>query len=99
MTVFLVPALICFGAAALLVAAELSAPRRQLRASLGRAAAYGQRAPDVGVHRRRALLLDAERVGALVLRFSPKSALEAAERRLDAAGLRYRLSPSTYLAL
>jgi tight adherence protein C len=95
----LVLAIGCLGAAAYLGAQAVTAPSRQRRRAVGRAASYGRVVLTVGDRRsfrERIVAPAAASLARLVLRLSPKTSVEDISIKLIAAGL--QLSPQSFLA-
>jgi tight adherence protein C len=84
--------------AASLVAAQVLAPRRELRRSLARVSAYGGGVVRVDDRPARRLGL-VEPLARVALRFSPSASLDDAAAKLAAAGLIRKLSPTAFYAL
>ncbi len=102
MTLVLFLAVCCFGGALALAGVQLVGARRQLRASLDRAGAYGTTpatvaapAPARATTHAPAFLLPFARLG---LRVRRGLTLDETSRRLAAAGLARRVSAETFLA-
>jgi len=89
----------CIAGAVFLVGDIATAPARQRRASVARAASYSRvliRAGEVRSFRERILLPLSEQLATTVLRFSPKTTVDAVSRKLLSAGM--ATSPNTFLA-
>jgi tight adherence protein C len=97
--VLLFLALACLAGAGYLGAQVATAPSRQRRRAVGRAASYGRvvlNAGDRRSFRERILLPAAASVSRLVLRLSPKTSIEDVSIKLIAAGV--KISPQAFLA-
>jgi tight adherence protein C len=90
----------CLVGAVFLVGDVATAPARQRRASVARAASYSRvllRTGDARSFGERVLHPLSDRLAGAVLRFSPKTTLDAVNRKLLTAGL--SASPNTFLAI
>ena len=100
---FLLLALGSIIAAAYLVLEAVTLPAQQRRSLVRRAADYGRMkaAPEVEREKfsERALAPLKENLASWVLRLNPKASVEAISRKLLAAGLERRISPTGFLAL
>jgi tight adherence protein C len=97
---FLILAIACLGAAVFLVGEVATAPARQRRSSVDRAAHYGRTVLKAGNRRsfkERVLLPLAARIARLVLRLTPKTSVDAVSMKLLTAGL--KISPTAFLAI
>jgi tight adherence protein C len=97
--ILLVLAFACIAGAIFLVGDLATAPARQRRASVTRAASYSRvviRTDEVRPFRERILAPLSESLAATVLRFSPKSTVDVVTKKLLAAGV--STPPSVFLA-
>jgi tight adherence protein C len=103
MTLLLVLAVFCLAGAAFLVGEIVTAPSRQRYLSVRRAATYGKMelpsgTPHEGL-RERVVAPLSDVLARWALKLNPRSSKDAVGRRLMAAGVGYRISPTGYLAL
>jgi tight adherence protein C len=103
MTLLLVLAVFCLAGAAFLVGEIVTAPARQRFLSVRRAATYGRMeipsgTPEEGL-RERLVAPIGDWLARWSLRLNPRSTTDTVERRLMAAGLGLKLSPTSFLAL
>src|SRR5437867_4962923 len=103
MTLLLVLAVFCLAGAAFLLGEIVTAPSRQRYLSVRRAATYGRMelpsgTPHEGL-RERVVAPISDVLAKWALKINPRSSTDSVSRRLMAAGLGYRLSPTGYLAL
>jgi tight adherence protein C len=103
MTLLLVLAVFCLAGAAFLLGELVTLPSRQRYLSVRRAATYGRRevpsgTPEEGI-RERVLAPVGEWLARWALRVNPRSSTDIIGRRLMAAGLGLRLSPTGFLAI
>ena len=95
--------LLCLGAAAYFLGDAVTAPARERRTSVRRAARYGAFRPAPGrAHqpfKQRVLVPLGDRLARWTLKLHPKTTIEGVSNRLLAAGLGRTLSPTTFLAL
>jgi tight adherence protein C len=98
--ILLLLAFACIVGAVFLVGDVATAPSRQRRDSVARAAAYSRvvvKADEVRPFRERVVGPWSEHLAATVLRFSPRTTVDAVSRKLLSAGL--STAPNTFLAL
>ena len=103
MTLVLILAVFCLAGAAFLIGEIVTAPARQRYVSVRRAATYGRMelpsgTPKETMHERLVAPIG-EVLAKWALRLNPRSSTENVARRLMAAGLGYKLSPTGFLAL
>jgi tight adherence protein C len=103
MTLLLVLAVFCLAGAAFLVGEIVTAPSRQRYVSVRRAASYGKMempsgTPHEGL-RERVVAPLSDVLSKWALKVNPRSSKDSVGRRLMAAGVGYRISPTGYLAL
>jgi tight adherence protein C len=103
MTLLLVLAVFCLAGAAFLLGEIVTAPARQRFLSVRRAATYGRMeipsgTPEEGL-RERLVAPIGDWLARWSLRLNPRSSTDTVERRLMAAGLGLKLSPTGFLAL
>ena len=103
MTLLLVLAVFCLAGAAFLVGEIVTAPSRQRYLSVRRAATYGKMelpsgTPSEGLRERLVAPLS-DVLARWALKLNPRSSKDAVGRRLMAAGVGYKISPTGYLAL
>jgi tight adherence protein C len=103
MTLLLVLAVFCLAGAAFLLGEIVTAPARQRFLSVRRAATYGRMelpsgTPEEGM-RERLIAPVGDWLARWALRLNPRSSTDTVERRLMAAGLGLKLSPTGFLAL
>jgi tight adherence protein C len=103
MTLLLVLAVFCLAGAAFLVGEIVTAPSRQRYVSVRRAASYGRMeiasgTPHEGL-RERVVAPLSDVLSKWALKVNPKSSKDSVGRKLMAAGVGYRISPTGYLAL
>jgi tight adherence protein C len=95
--------LACLAASAYFVGDAVTAPARERRTSVRRAARYGAFRPVPGrAHqpfKQRVLVPMGDRLARWTLKLHPKTTIEGVSNRLLAAGLGRTLSPTTFLAL
>ena len=104
MTLLLVLAIFCLAGAAFLIGELVTAPSRQRSVSVRRAATYGQMelpsgTPNEGMRERLVAPTRATSSRGGRCKLNPRSSTDAVGRRLMAAGLGYRISPTGFLAL
>jgi tight adherence protein C len=94
--------LACLALSAYLVGDAVTAPARERRTLLNRAARYGSFRPVLGRHqlpfRDRVLSPMGERLAKWTLKLHPRTTVEGVSARLMAAGLGRTLSPTSFLA-
>jgi tight adherence protein C len=93
----------CLAGAAFLVGEIVTAPSRQRYVSVRRAATYGKMelpsgAPNEGL-RERVVAPLSDVLSRWALKINPRSSTDSVGRRLMAAGVGYKISPTGYLAL
>jgi tight adherence protein C len=103
MTLLLVLAVFCLAGAAFLVGEIVTAPSRQRYTSVRRAATYGKMelpsgTPHEGL-RERVVAPLSDVLSRWALKINPRSSKDSVGRRLMAAGVGYKISPTGYLAL
>src|SRR5689334_20645522 len=103
MTLLLVLAVFCLAGAAFLVGEIVTAPSRQRYVSVRRAASYGRMeiasgTPHEGL-RERVVAPLSDVLSKWALKVNPKSSKDSVGRKLMAAGVGYKISPTGYLAL
>jgi tight adherence protein C len=103
MTLLLVLAVFCLAGAAFLVGEIVTAPSRQRYLSVRRAASYGKMempsgTPHEGL-RERVVAPLSDVLSKWALKVNPRSSKDSVGKRLMAAGVGYRISPTGYLAL
>jgi tight adherence protein C len=103
MTLLLVLAVFCLAGAAFLLGEIVTAPSRQRYVSVRRAATYGRMelpsgTPHEGL-RERVVAPISDVLARWALKLNPRSSKDSVGRRLMAAGVGYKLSPTGYLAL
>jgi tight adherence protein C len=103
MTLLLVLAVFCLAGAAFLVGEIVTAPSRQRYVSVRRAAAYGRMempsgTPHEGL-RERVIAPLSDVLSKWALKVNPKSSKDSVGRKLMAAGVGYKISPTGFLAL
>jgi tight adherence protein C len=103
MTLVLILAVFCLAGAAFLIGELITAPARQRYVSVRRAATYGRMelpsgTPKETMHERLVAPIG-EVLAKWALRLNPRSSTDNVSRRLMAAGLGYKLSPTGFLAL
>lgn len=103
MTLLLVLAIFCLAGAAFLIGEIVTAPSRQRYVSVRRAATYGKMelpsgTPNEGMRERLVAPLS-DILARWALKLNPRTSKDAVGRRLMAAGVGYRISPTGYLAL
>jgi tight adherence protein C len=103
MTLLLVLAVFCLAGAAFLVGEIVTAPSRQRHVSVRRAASYGRMeiasgTPHEGL-RERVIAPLSDVLAKWALKVNPKSSKDSVGRKLMAAGVGYRISPTGFLAL
>ena len=103
MTLLLVLAVFCLAGAAFLLGEIVTAPSRQRYVSVRRAATYGKMelpsgTPNEGL-RERVVAPLSDVLAKWALKINPRSSKDSVGRRLMAAGVGYRISPTGYLAL
>lgn len=95
-------ALLCLATAVFLLGEVASAPARERQRSMRRAADYGKIELPTGAERlmfrERVVIPAANRLAALVLRFNPRTSIEAVSLKLMSAGLSQRITPTAFLA-
>jgi tight adherence protein C len=104
MTMLLLLALVCVGAAAFLVGEAATYPSRLKARSIRRASEYGRvRIPrnemELLRFRERVLAPSATRLAAIPLKLNPRTNIASVGRKIVAAGLSQRLSVSSFLAV
>ncbi len=94
--------LVCLALAAFFVGETVTAPARERRSSVRRAAHYGATRAPLGMvqrpFRERVLVPLGERLAHWTLKLHPKTTVDGVSARLLAAGLGRSLSPTTFLA-
>src|SRR5689334_1443858 len=94
--------LVCLAASAYFVGDAVTAPARERRTSVRRAAQYGDFKPAFGQAQRpfreRVLVPLGDRLAKWTLKLHPKTTVEGVSTRLLAAGLGRTVSPTTFLA-
>src|ERR1044072_3842794 len=99
---FIVLGFFCLAGAAFLLGEAVTAPARERRSSVSRAATYGKsrRAPGQPQlpFSQRLLAPLGERLPGRALKLHPKTTVEGVSPRLLAAGLGRSISPTTFLA-
>ena len=94
--------LVCLAASAYFVGDAVTAPARERRTSVRRAAQYGDFKPALGhaqrPFRERVLAPMGERLAKWTLKLHPKTTVEGVSTRLLAAGLGTTISPTAFLA-
>jgi len=103
MTLVLILAVFCLAGAAFLIGELVTAPARQRYVSVRRAATYGRMelpsgTPKETMHERLVAPIG-EVLAKWALKLNPRSSTENVARRLMAAGLGLKLSPTSFLAL
>jgi tight adherence protein C len=103
MTLLLVLAVFCLAGAAFLIGEIVTAPSRQRYVSVRRAATYGRMelpsgTPHEGL-RERVVAPLSDVLSRWALKINPRTSKDAVGRRLMAAGVGYRISPTGFLAL
>jgi tight adherence protein C len=103
MTLLLVLAVFCLAGAAFLIGDLVTLPSRQRYLSVRRAATYGRMevpsgTPEEGM-RERIVGPAGEWLARWALRVNPRTSTDTVGRRLMAAGLGFRLSPTSFLAI
>ena len=103
MTLLLVLAVFCLAGAAFLLGEIVTAPSRQRYLSVRRAATYGRMempsgTPNDGL-RERVVAPISDVLAKWALKLNPRSSADSVGRRLMAAGVGYRISPTGFLAL
>ena len=103
MTLLLVLAIFCLAGAAFLIGEIVTAPSRQRYVSVRRAATYGKMelpsgTPNEGMRERLVAPLS-DVLARWALKLNPRTSKDAVGRRLMAAGVGYKISPTGYLAL
>ena len=103
MTLLLVLAVFCLAGAAFLVGEIVTAPSRQRYVSVRRAASYGRMeiasgTPHEGL-RERVVAPLSDVLSKWALKVNPRSSKDSVGRKLMAAGVGYKISPTGYLAL
>jgi tight adherence protein C len=103
MTLLLVLAVFCLAGAAFLLGEIVTAPSRQRYVSVRRAATYGRMelpsgTPHEGL-RERVVAPIGDVLAKWALKINPRSSTDSVGRRLMAAGVGYKISPTGYLAL
>ena len=103
MTLVLILAVFCLAGAAFLIGELVTAPARQRYVSVRRAATYGKMelpsgAPSETLNERLVAPIG-EVLAKWALKLNPRSSTENVSRRLMAAGLGLKLSPTSFLAL
>ena len=103
MTLLLVLAVFCLAGAAFLIGELVTAPARQRYVSVRRAATWGKMelpsgTPQEGLQERLVAPIG-EVLAKWALKLNPRSSTDNVSRRLTAAGLGLRLSPTGFLAL
>jgi tight adherence protein C len=103
MTLVLILAVFCLAGAAFLIGELVTAPARQRYVSVRRAATYGKMelpsgTPTETMHERLVAPIG-EVLAKWALKLNPRSSTENVSRRLMAAGLGLKLSPTSFLAL
>jgi tight adherence protein C len=103
MTLLLVLAIFCLAGAAFLVSELVTLPSRQRSLSVRRAATYGKMevpsgTPQEGL-RERLVAPIGDWLARWALRVNPRASTDTVERRLMAAGLGLKLSPTGFLAI
>ena len=103
MTLLLVLAVFCLAGAAFLVSELVTLPSRQRSLSVRRAATYGKMevpsgTPQEGL-RERLVAPIGDWLARWALRVNPRASTDTVERRLMAAGLGLKLSPTGFLAI
>ena len=95
--------LFCLAASAYFIGDAVTAPARERRTSVRRAARYGAFRPSLGraqqPFKKRVLVPAGDRLAKWTLRLHPKTTIDGVSTRLLAAGLGRTLSPTTFLAL
>src|SRR6476659_5337557 len=103
MTLLLILAVFCLAGAAFLIGEIVTAPSRQRHVSVRRAATWGRMelpsgTPQEGLHERLIAPIG-EVLARWALKLNPRSTTDNVARRLMAAGLGMKLSPTGFLAL
>src|SRR5215204_3173981 len=103
MTLLLILAVFCLAGAAFLIGEIVTAPSRQRYVSVRRAATWGKMelpsgTPQEGLHERLIAPIG-EVLARWALKLNPRSTTDNVARRLMAAGLGMKLSPTGFLAL
>ena len=103
MTLLLVLAVFCLAGAAFLIGELVTAPARQRYVSVRRAATWGKMelpsgTPQEGLQERLVAPIG-EVLAKWALKLNPRSSTDNVSRRLSAAGLGLKLSPTGFLAL
>jgi tight adherence protein C len=103
MTLLLVLAVFCLAGAAFLLGEIVTLPSRQRSLSVRRAATYGRMevpsgTPQEGLRERLVAPIGAW-LARWALRVNPRSSTDTVERRLMAAGVGFKLSPTGFLAI
>ena len=103
MTLLLILAVFCLAGAAFLIGEIVTAPSRQRYVSVRRAATWGKMelpsgTPQEGLHERLVAPIG-EVLARWALKLNPRSTTDNVARRLMAAGLGMKLSPTGFLAL
>ena len=103
MTLVLILAVFCLAGAAFLIGEIVTAPARQRYVSVRRAATWGKMelpsgTPHEGLQERLVAPIG-EVLAKWALKLNPRSSTDNVSRRLMAAGLGYKLSPTGFLAL
>src|SRR5919206_635210 len=95
--------LVCLAASPYFVGDAVTAPARERRTSVRRAAQYGDFKPVLGQAQRpfkeRVLVPLGDRLARWTLRLHPKTTIEGVSTRLLAAGLATAVTPTAFLAL
>ena len=95
--------LLCLAASAYFIGDAVTAPARERRTSVRRAARYGAFRPSLGraqqPFKKRVLVPAGDRLAKWTLKLHPKTTIDGVSTRLLAAGLGRTLSPTTFLAL
>ena len=102
MLFFIVLGVLCVGGAAYFFGDAATAPARERRVSMRRAATYGRFRPVFGNAQQpfaqRVLAPMGDRLAGFTLRLHPKTTIDGVSTRLLAAGLGRTISPTTFLA-
>jgi tight adherence protein C len=93
----------CLAGSAYLIGEAVTLPARERRTSVSRAANYGKVRALLGQRQlpfsQRVLVPIGDRLAGFTLKLHPKTTTEGVSARLLAAGLRRKISPTTFLAL
>ena len=99
---FIVLGFFCLAGAAFLLGEAVTAPARERRSSVNRAATYGKFRRALGQQqlpfRQRVLTPLGDRFAGWTLKLHPRTTVEGVSARLLAAGLGRKISPTTFLA-